>query len=203
MLRIRDVATSMETFRALLDDLSLLLAVEATRNLTTIEINVMTPLATCTGRQLSVQPVLAPVLRAGLGFMPGFLRILPRATIAHLGFFRDPQTLQAVPYYANLPDALAQRPVFILDPMLATGNSAQAAIALLQDHGATNITLVVLLAAQPGIDAIVKAHPDVHIVVAAIDPELNDHGYIVPGLGDAGDRQFGSDRSVPLAARRL
>ena len=134
--------------------------------------------------------------------MPGFLRLLPGATIAHLGFFRDPQTLSAVPYYANLPDVIAGRHIFLLDPMLATGNSAQAAIALLQAQGATMITLVTLLATHQGIDTVIAEHPHVEIITAAIDPELDDHGYIVPGLGDAGDRQFATDRSTPVAARR-
>ena len=198
MAQLRDAATMPQAFRALLEDLSIFLAIEATRTLATLPSSITTPLAVCEGRRLASTPVVAPVLRAGLGLLPGFLRLLPTATIAHLGFYRDEQSLAAVPYYANLPDALADRPVFLLDPMLATGNSAQAAIALLTTHGATSITLVSLVAAQAGIDALEKAYPHLDIIVAAVDPSLNDHGYIVPGLGDAGDRQFATDRSTPV-----
>jgi len=133
--------------------------------------------------------------------LPGFLEVIDDAEVAHLGFYRDPATLAAIPYYANLPDELAERDVFVLDPMLATGHSGSAALALLATRGARNVTFVCLIAAPEGIATLTAAHPDVRVVTAAVDDRLNDHGYIVPGLGDAGDRMFGSASSLPLAAR--
>jgi uracil phosphoribosyltransferase len=133
--------------------------------------------------------------------LPGFLDCIDDAEIAHLGFYRDPSSLQPVPYYANMPRTLADRDVFVLDPMLATGNSGSAALALLESREAKAITFVCLIAAPEGIETIGKAHPDVRIVTAAIDERLNDHGYIMPGLGDAGDRMFGSATSLPVSAR--
>jgi uracil phosphoribosyltransferase len=144
---------------------------------------------------------VAPILRAGLGLLPGFLAVVDDAVVAHLGFYRDPKTLAAVPYYANLPDDLAERDVFVLDPMLATGNSGSAALATLAQRGAKKPTFVCIIAAPEGIATLARAHPGVRIVTAAVDERLNDHGYIVPGLGDAGDRMFGSTSSVPVSAR--
>ena len=144
---------------------------------------------------------MAPILRAGLGLLPGFLAVVDDAVVAHLGFYRDPKTLAAIPYYANLPDDLAERDVFVLDPMLATGNSGSAALETLAQRGAKKPTFVCIIASPEGIATLTRAHPGVRIVTAAIDERLNDHGYIVPGLGDAGDRMFGSTSSVPVSAR--
>jgi uracil phosphoribosyltransferase len=143
-----------------------------------------------------------PILRAGLGLLPGFLSVVDDATVAHLGMYRDPETLEPVPYYANLPERLDDRLVFVLDPMLATGNSGASALRALIDRGARDVTFICVLAAPRGIDALADAAPGVRIVAAAVDPELNGHGYIVPGLGDAGDRMFGSASSVPTAVVR-
>ncbi len=133
--------------------------------------------------------------------MPGFLRVIDDAIVAHLGFYRDPSTLQPVPYYANVPTDLSDRQVFVLDPMLATGNSGVAAIGALIAHGARDITFIALIAAPEGVHTIHAAHPHVHIVTGAMDDRINDHGYILPGLGDAGDRMFGSTSSVPTSVR--
>jgi uracil phosphoribosyltransferase len=197
--QLRDAAIETQQFRALLEDVSIFLAVEATRTLPTKATPITTPVASCVGRRLTGKPIIAPIMRAGLGLLPGFQRMLPNATIAHLGFFRNPATLEAVPYYANLPDSLVGREIFVLDPMLATGHSASAALTLLEAHGAVALTFVSLVASKSGIDALQARFPTLHIVTAAIDEQLNDHGYIVPGLGDAGDRLFGTDHSVPIS----
>jgi len=152
-------------------------------------------------RHLASAPVVAPILRAGLGLLPGFLSVVDRAIVAHLGFFRDPHTLEAVPYYANLPASLAGAAVFALDPMLATGHSASAALDVLVERGARAPYLLCVLAAPEGIAHLHETHPQARIVTCAIDAHLNEHGYIVPGLGDAGDRMFGSASSVPTSHR--
>ena len=201
LARIRDRDTPVSLFRRLVEEIGAILAYEATRRLPTDAVEVRTPVGPAQGRRLACRPVVAPILRAGLGLLPGFLAAIDDAEVAHLGFYRDPQTLAAIPYYANLPDRLAERDVFLLAPMLATGHSGSAALDLLATRGAHNVTFVCLIAAPEGIATLGAGHPDVRVVTAAVDDRLNDHGYIVPGLGDAGDRMFGSASSLPLAAR--
>ena len=185
--------TSTKSFRALLKEISLLLAYEATRDLELTEIEIETPLRktmapTLAGKKL----VFAPILRAGMGLLEGMLELVPSARVAHVGLHRDPKTLTAVEYYFKAPDDIGERLVIVLDPMLATANSATAAIERLKEAGAKNLRFVCLLAAPEGIEKLRGDHPDVPIVTAAIDEHLNDHGYIVPGLGDAGDRMYGT-----------
>jgi uracil phosphoribosyltransferase len=201
LARLRDRDTSTPIFRKLLEELGAFLAYEATRALPMRDAHVITPITPTTVHRIAVRPVVAPILRAGLGLLPGFLTVIDDAVVAHLGFYRDPQTLQPVPYYANVPDDLSQRHVFVLDPMLATGNSGAAAIDALATRGATEVTFVSLIAAPEGVRTIHTAHPNVRIVTGSLDERLNDHGYIVPGLGDAGDRMFGSTSSVPVSVR--
>lgn len=201
LARLRDRTTSTPVFRSLVEELGLFLAYEATRHLAMYETSVETPVAVAPAQRIAPHPVVAPILRAGLGLLPGFLDVVDDASIAHLGFYRDPETLAAIPYYANLPDDLAERDVFVVDPMLATGHSGSAALTMLADRGARNMTFVCIIAAPAGIATILAAHPTLRIVTGAVDEKLNDHGYIVPGLGDAGDRMFGSSSSVPVSAR--
>jgi uracil phosphoribosyltransferase len=201
LARIRDRDTPTPVFRKLLEEIGMFLAYEASRDLPMREVEVLTPLTRMTAQRIAVCPVVAPILRAGLGLLPGFLGVVDDAVVAHLGFYRDPATLAAVPYYANLPERLSGRHVFVLDPMLATGNSGVAAIDVLVGRGADHVTFVCLIAAPEGIARIRSAYPGVRIVAGALDERLNDHGYIVPGLGDAGDRMFGSTSSVPVAVR--
>ncbi|HEY5258157.1 MAG TPA: uracil phosphoribosyltransferase [Candidatus Baltobacteraceae bacterium] len=201
LARLRDRETSTPVFRKLLEETGAFLAYEATRDLPLAQTTVETPLQTATVERVATRPVVAPILRAGLGLLPGFLDVIDNAVVAHLGFYRDPDTLQPVPYYANVPDDLSERHVFVLDPMLATGNSGTAALDALASRGAKHMTFISLLAAPKGVETLHRAHPDVRIVTGALDERLNDHGYIVPGLGDAGDRMFGSTSSVPVAVR--
>ncbi|MFN2450524.1 MAG: uracil phosphoribosyltransferase [Candidatus Baltobacteraceae bacterium] len=201
LARLRDRDTATPVFRKLLEELGAFLAYEATRGLPLEDHPVITPVAATNVRRIAVRPVVAPILRAGLGLLPGFLHVIDDAVVAHLGFYRDPVTLQPVPYYANVPDDLSMRHVYVLDPMLATGNSGAAAIDALATRGAKDITFVCLIAAPEGVRTIHQAHPRARIVAGAMDERLNDHGYIVPGLGDAGDRMFGSTSSVPVAVR--
>lgn len=201
LARLRDKATPTPVFRQLLEELGGLLAYEATRGLPLVETPVETPLQTANCKRIGTLPVVAPILRAGLGLLPGFLNVIDNAVVAHLGFYRDPQTLQPVPYYANVPDDLSSRHVFVLDPMLATGNSGAAAVDALVSRGAKDVTFIALIAAPEGVATLHRAHPTLRIVVGAMDDRLNDHGYIVPGLGDAGDRMFGSTSSVPVIVR--
>ncbi|MHB1549720.1 MAG: uracil phosphoribosyltransferase [Vulcanimicrobiaceae bacterium] len=201
LARIRDRDTPTPVFRKMLEEVGAFLAYEATRDLPLRAERVTTPLTQMTAQRIATRPVVAPILRAGLGLLPGFLAVIDDAVVAHLGFYRDPQTLQPVPYYANVPDDLSERHVFVLDPMLATGNSGAAALEALTTRGARHLTFVSLIAAPEGIRRIHQAHPDVRIVTGALDERLNDHGYIVPGLGDAGDRMFGSTSSVPVSVR--
>jgi uracil phosphoribosyltransferase len=201
LARMRDRDAPVPVFRRMVEEIGLFLAFEATRTLQTTPVTVQTPLEPAPGTRIARRPVVAPILRAGLGLLPGFLNCIDDAEIAHLGFYRDPKSLEAVPYYANMPRSLAERDVFVLDPMLATGHSGSAALALLASRGATAMTFVCLIAAPEGVATLTAAHPDVRIVTAAIDERLNDHGYIMPGLGDAGDRMFGSATSLPVSAR--
>jgi uracil phosphoribosyltransferase len=201
LARLRDRDTPTPVFRKLIEELGTFLAYEATRDLPLREERVMTPIVETAAHRIATRPVVAPILRAGLGLLPGFLNVIDDAVVAHLGFYRDPKTLQPVPYYANVPADLSTRHVFVLDPMLATGNSGAAAIDALTTRGATELTFISLIAAPEGVRTIHAAHPDVRVVTGSLDERLNDHGYIVPGLGDAGDRMFGSTSSVPVAVR--
>ena len=201
LARLRDASTPTPVFRRLVEELGQLLAYEATRALPMTEIELQTPVALAKVHRIATRPVVAPILRAGLGLLPGFLAVVDDAVVAHLGFYRDPKTLAAIPYYANLPDDLTSRAVFVLDPMLATGHSGSAALATLAKRGAKSPVFVCIIAAPEGIATLAAEHPGVRIVTAAVDERLNDHGYIVPGLGDAGDRMFGSTSSVPVSTR--
>ncbi|KQU55078.1 uracil phosphoribosyltransferase [Bosea sp. Leaf344] len=191
LMRQKDRST--KGFRELLNEIGTLLCYEVTRDLPIEMIEVETPL------MLTQQPIIsgkklvfAPILRAGVGFLDGMLQLVPAARVAHIGLYRDPQTLQAVEYYFKAPSDIAERMVVVMDPMLATANSAVAAVDRLKERGAKDLRFVCLLAAPEGIARLRGAHPDVRIWTAAIDECLNDHGYIVPGLGDAGDRMFGT-----------
>lgn len=190
---LRDRARSTKGFRQILNEIGMLLAYEVTRDLPLETVTIETPIQAMQAPQIAGKKlVLAPILRAGTGFLDGMLSLMPSARVAHIGLYRDPESLEAVEYYFKAPSDLADRTVLVLDPMLATGNSAAAAIALLKARGAQDLRFVCLLAAPEGIAHVQEAHPDVPIWTAAIDSHLNDHGYIVPGLGDAGDRMYGT-----------
>jgi uracil phosphoribosyltransferase len=191
LMRKKDTATSV--FRSLLAEISMLLAYEVTRDLPTHEVAAETPVAPTTIRLLDGKKiVLVSILRAGNGLLDGMLRILPSARVGHVGLYRDAATLQAVEYYFKLPHEMAERDVVVLDPMLATGNSAIAAVTRVRATHPRSIRFVCLLTCPEGLAAFHRAHPDVPVYTAAIDSHLNEHGYIVPGLGDAGDRLFGT-----------
>ncbi|KQP25202.1 uracil phosphoribosyltransferase [Methylobacterium sp. Leaf102] len=190
---LRDKARSTKGFRQILNEIGMLLAYEVTRDLPLESVTIETPIQTMQAPQIAGKKlVLAPILRAGTGFLDGMLSLMPSARVAHVGLYRDPESLEAVEYYFKAPSDLADRTVLVLDPMLATGNSAVAAITLLKARGAQDLRFVCLLAAPEGIAHLQAGHPDVPIWTAAIDSHLNDHGYIVPGLGDAGDRMYGT-----------
>jgi uracil phosphoribosyltransferase len=190
---MRDRSRSTKGFRQLLNEIGMLLAYEVTRDLPLEEVEIETPLTTMKAPQIAGKKlVLAPILRAGVGFLDGMLDLMPSARVAHVGLYRDPETLQALEYYFKAPSDLADRTVLVLDPMLATANSAVAAVDRLKERGAKDMRFVCLLAAPEGIEKFRGMHPDVHIWTAAIDDHLNDHGYIIPGLGDAGDRMYGT-----------
>lgn len=190
---MRNKETSTKSFRQILREISLLLCYEATRDLEMTMVEIETPLQTMSAPKIAGKKlVFAPILRAGMGLLEGMLDLVPSARVAHIGLYRDPETLQPVEYYFKAPDDLSDRLVIVLDPMLATANSAAAAVQRLKDRGARHLRMVCLLAAPEGIQHFRKAHPDVPLFCAAIDDYLNDHGYIVPGLGDAGDRMYGT-----------
>jgi uracil phosphoribosyltransferase len=190
---MRDKERSTKGFRELMNEIGMLLCYEVTRELPTEMVDVETPVGPTRAPVLAGKKlVLAPILRAGVGFLDGMLSLVPSARVAHIGLYRDPVTLQAVEYYFKAPVDVAERLVLVLDPMLATANSGIAAVDLLKKRGAKNLRFVCLLAAPEGIAKFREHHPDVHIWTAAIDTHLNDHGYIVPGLGDAGDRMYGT-----------
>ncbi|WP_411344005.1 uracil phosphoribosyltransferase [Paenibacillus sp. WLX1005] len=190
---IRDVNTNTKEFRELVDEVATLMAFEITRDIPLESIPVETPVVKTEGKVISGRMLgLVPILRAGLGMVDGVLKLLPAAKVGHVGLFRDPDTLQPVEYYVKLPTDVQERELIVIDPMLATGGSAIAAIDVLKKRGCTQIKMMNLIAAPEGVKAVQDAHPDVDIYVAALDERLDDHGYIVPGLGDAGDRLYGT-----------
>lgn len=190
---LRDEHTGVKEFREIVSEIAALECYEATRDLPMEEVEIKTPVAKGTFRALAGKKLaIVPILRAGLGMVDGILSLIPSAKVGHIGLYRDPETLDPVEYYCKMPNDIAERDVIILDPMLATGGSAVAAIQFIKNYGCKNIKLMNILAAPEGIQAVHSAHPDVEIYVAGVDEKLNDHGYIVPGLGDAGDRIFGT-----------
>jgi uracil phosphoribosyltransferase len=190
---MRDKTVSTKGFRQLLNEIGMLLCYEVTRDLPIELVEVETPLETTMKPMIAGKKlVFAPILRAGVGFLDGMLNLVPSARVAHIGLYRDPNTLEAIEYYFKAPTDIADRLVIVMDPMLATANSAVAAIDRLKGRGVKDLRFVCLLAAPEGVARLSQAHPDVEIWTAAIDDRLNDHGYIVPGLGDAGDRMFGT-----------
>lgn len=190
---LRDVNTGVKDFRQIVSEIATLMCYEATRDLPLRDVEVQTPVAKAVTKQIAGKKLaIVPILRAGLGMVDGILTLIPSAKVGHIGLFRDPDTLEPVKYYCKMPPDIADRDVIILDPMLATGGSASAAIQFVKEYGVTHIKLMNILAAPAGIDRVRQDHPDVEIYVAAVDEGLNDHCYIVPGLGDAGDRIFGT-----------
>jgi uracil phosphoribosyltransferase len=190
---MREKSTSTKGFRQLMREISTLLCYEVTRDLSLDPVDIETPMMAMQARELSGKKlVFAPILRAGMGLIEGMLDLVPSARVAHIGLYRDPESLVAVEYYFKSPTDLAERLVIAVDPMLATGNTAVAAIDRLKEHGAIDLRFVCLLATHVGIANLHSHHPEVRIWTAAIDPQLNDHGYILPGLGDAGDRLYGT-----------
>jgi uracil phosphoribosyltransferase len=190
---IRDVHTGTKEFRELVDEVASLMAFEITRDLPLEEVEIETPVCKTPSKVLSGKKLgIVPILRAGLGMVDGILKLIPAAKVGHIGLYRDPETLMPVEYYAKLPSDIEERDFIVVDPMLATGGSAVEAINSLKKRGAKNIKFMCLIAAPEGVEAIKDAHADVDIYIAALDENLNDHGYIVPGLGDAGDRLFGT-----------
>lgn len=190
---IRDMNTNTKDFRELVDEVATLMAYEITREIPLETIKVQTPVTETEAKVISGRMLgLIPILRAGLGMLDGVLKLLPAAKVGHVGLFRDPETLQPVEYYIKLPTDVQERELIVIDPMLATGGSAIAAIDALKKRGCTQIKMMNLIAAPEGVKAVHDIHPDVDIYVAALDERLNDHGYIIPGLGDAGDRLYGT-----------
>lgn len=190
---IRSVETGTKDFRDTISEIAMLLCYEATRDLLIEEVTIKTPICETIVKQLKGKKMaIIPILRAGLGMVDGMLSMVPAAKIGHIGLYRDPETLMPVEYYCKLPADCAEREIFVVDPMLATGGSAVAAIRMLKERGCKNIRFLCILAAPEGVEEMKKEHPDVDIYIGALDRKLNDHGYIVPGLGDAGDRIFGT-----------
>lgn len=190
---LRSEDTGSKEFRKLVEEISMLMAYEVTRDLHMKEVEVKTPICTTKCKMLSGKKMaVVPILRAGLGMVDGVVNIIPAAKIGHIGLYRDEETLQPVEYFCKLPQDIAERDVLVVDPMLATGGSSIDAITMLKKRGAKSLKLMCLVGAPEGIEAVQKAHPDVDIFLAAIDEKLNENGYIVPGLGDAGDRLFGT-----------
>ena len=190
---LRNKDTSVKEFRELIGEISGLMCYEATRNLPTVEVEVQTPVATAKCKMLAGKKMaIIPILRAGLGMVDSMVSLIPAAKIGHIGLYRDPETHKPVEYYCKLPDDIENRQVFVVDPMLATGGSAIAAIDFLKKHGCKNIVMMNVIGCPEGIKAVQEAHPDVDLYLAACDEKLNEHAYIIPGLGDAGDRIFGT-----------
>ena len=190
---LRNKNTSVKEFRELVSEISGLMCYEATRNLPTMEVEVETPVAVAKCKMLAGKKLaIVPILRAGLGMVEAMVDLIPSAKIGHIGLYRDPETHKPVEYYCKLPDDVANRQVYVVDPMLATGGSAVAAIDFLKQHGCKNIIMMNVIGCPEGVKAVQEAHPDVEMYLAALDEKLNDHAYIVPGLGDCGDRIFGT-----------
>ena len=190
---MRQTECSTKDFRQLLDEIAMLMAYEVTRDLPLKDIEIETPVAKCTSKIIAGKKIgIVPILRAGLGMVDGILKIVPSAKVGHIGLYRDPETHMPVEYYCKLPTDVDERELIVVDPMLATGGSAIAAIDFVKQRGCKKITMLCLVGCPEGVEALQKAHPDVDLFIAAIDDHLNDHKYIVPGLGDAGDRIFGT-----------
>lgn len=190
---IRREEVGTKEFREVIGEIAQLMCYEATRNLKTREVKIMTPICETVGRELDGKKLaIVPILRAGIGMVDGMLSLIPTAKVGHIGLYRDPETLEPVEYYCKLPADCEEREVFVVDPMLATGGSSVAAIKMLKDKGVKNIRFLCIIAAPEGVERMREEHPDVDLYIGALDEKLNDHGYIVPGLGDAGDRIFGT-----------
>lgn len=193
LTHIRDVNTGTKEFRELVDEVATLMAYEITRDLPLTEVEVETPVQTAKSNVLAGKKIgIVPILRAGIGMVDGILNLIPAAKVGHIGLFRDPETLQPHEYFVKLPSDVSEREFILVDPMLATGGTAVEAVNSLKKRGAKNIRFMCLIAAPEGVKAFTEAHPDIDVYIAALDEKLNDHGYIVPGLGDAGDRLFGT-----------
>ena len=190
---IRDKNTKVKEFREMVSEIAMLMCYDATRDFKTVEVEIETPVATAKTPVLAGKDIaIVPILRAGMGMVDGILTLIPNAKVGHIGLYRDPDTLEPVEYYCKLPDDIENRDVIVLDPTLATGGSAIAAVTFLKQYGANNIKFMCIIAAPEGLNRLHEAHPDVEIFCAALDKQLNDHGYIMPGLGDAGDRIYGT-----------
>ena len=190
---LRDKGTSVKEFRELVSEIAMLMCYEATRDLPLEDVEIETPVAKATVKRIAGKKLaIVPILRAGLGMVDGMVSMMPNVKVGHIGLFRDPETLEPVKYYFKMPPDIDERDVIVVDPMLATGGSASAAIQFLKDDGVKHIKLMCIIGALEGVERMQKDHPDVDIYVAALDDHLNEHGYIVPGLGDAGDRIFGT-----------
>ena len=190
---LRDKNTGTKQFRELVNEISMLMCYDATRDLPLKEVDVETPVALARTRVLAGRKLaFVPILRAGLGMVDGAMNLVPSAKVGHIGLYLDPESLEPVEYYCKMPGDMSERDVFVLDPMLATGGSAAAAVTLIKKHNPKSIRFMCILAAPEGIKTFTQAHPEIKVYCAAIDKQLNDHGYIVPGLGDAGDRIFGT-----------
>ncbi|MBR3397004.1 MAG: uracil phosphoribosyltransferase [Lachnospiraceae bacterium] len=190
---IRKKETSSKEFREMIGEIAMLMCYDASRDLPLEDVEIETPIAKTTVKRIGGKKLaVVPILRAGLGMVDGMLAVMPAAKVGHIGLYRDPETLAPVEYYCKLPSDIASRDVFVTDPMLATGGSASAAITLLKEKGAKKIHFLCIIAAPEGLEKLKNDHPDVNIYIGALDEKLNDHGYIVPGLGDAGDRIFGT-----------
>ena len=190
---IRRIDTGTKDFRQTIGEIAMLICYEATRDLQLKDVEIETPICKTTVKELKGRKLcVVPILRAGLGMVDGMLALIPAAKVGHIGLYRDPETLKPVEYYCKMPADVAEREIFVVDPMLATGGSSVAAIQMLKDRGCKKIHFMCIIAAPEGLEAMKTAHPDVDIYVGSLDEKLNDHGYIVPGLGDAGDRIFGT-----------
>ena len=190
---IRRTDTGTKDFRQTISEIATLICYEATRDLQLMDVEIETPICWTTVKELKGRKLcIVPILRAGLGMVDGMLTLIPAARVGHIGLYRDPETLQPVEYFCKLPSDISEREIFVVDPMLATGGSSIAAITMLKEKGCAKIHFLCIIAAPEGLKALQEAHPDIDIYVGALDEKLNDHGYIVPGLGDAGDRIFGT-----------
>lgn len=190
---IRQEHVGTKEFREMIGEIAQLMCYEATRDLELQDVKIKTPIAEMTGKELAGKKLaIVPILRAGVGMVDGMLAMIPTAKVGHIGLYRDPETLEPVEYYCKLPSDCSERQVFVVDPMLATGGSSVAAIRMLKEKGVKNIRFLCIIAAPEGVERMRAEHPDVDLYIGALDEKLNDHGYIVPGLGDAGDRIFGT-----------